>query len=98
MGLQPKYGKPASTAANAVNSDVAIRFGLVGLLAYWSWGIIAPFLTIILWSAILTVALYPLFDRLARWLGHRWLAAVLITLLCLLIIRCSRDLARLRPH
>ena len=86
MGLQSKYGKPASTAASAVNSDVAIRFGLVGLLAYWSWGVIAPFLTIMLWSAILTVALYPLFDRLARWLGHRWLAAVLITLLCLLII------------
>ena len=86
MGLQSKNGKPGSTAASAVNSDVAIRFGLVGLLAYWSWGIIAPFLTIILWSAILTVALYPLFDRLARWLGHRWLAVVLITLLCLLII------------
>ena len=86
MGLQSKYGKPASTAASAVNSDVAIRFGLVGLLAYWSWGVIAPFLTIMLWSAILTVALYPLFDRLARRLGHRWLAAVLITLLCLLII------------
>ena len=86
MGLQPKDGNPTSTAASAEYFDVAIRLGLLGLLGYLSWGVIAPFLTILLWSAILTVALYPLFDRLARWLGHRWLAAVLITLLCLFII------------
>ena len=63
-----------------------IRLGLLGLLGYWSWGIIAPFLTIVLWSAILTVALYPLFDRLAGWLGRRRLAAALVTLLCLLVV------------
>ena len=90
-------GNPHLQRLTPVNSDVAIRFGLVGLLAYWSWGIIAPFLTIILWSAILTVALYPLFDRLTRWLGHRWLSAVLITLLCLLII-VAPVTSRLRPH
>ena len=47
---------------------------------------LAPFLTIILWSGILTVALYPLFDWLARCLGSRRLAAVLVTLLCLMIV------------
>lgn len=42
--------------------DAAIRIGLLGLLLYWSLKVIGPFLTIALWSAILTVALYPLFD------------------------------------
>jgi predicted PurR-regulated permease PerM len=65
--------------------DLAIRLGLLGLLGYWSFTLIAPFLTIALWSSILTVALYPLFDRLARHFG-RWLAATSITLLCLLIV------------
>jgi predicted PurR-regulated permease PerM len=65
--------------------DLAIRLGLLGLLGYWSFTLIAPFLTIALWSSILTVALYPLFDRLARHSGRR-LAATLITLLCLLIV------------
>ena len=65
--------------------DTAIRIGLVGLLAYWSLKIIGPFLNIALWSAILTVALYGSFSRLAGWLlNRRRLAAVLITLLCLL--------------
>ena len=77
---------PGTAALTTEAVDVMIRLGLLGLLGYWSWGIIAPFLTIILWSAILTVALYPLFDRLAGWLGRRRLAAALVTLLCLLVV------------
>jgi predicted PurR-regulated permease PerM len=70
----------------APNVDAAIRIGLLGLLAYWSLKVIGPFLTVVLWSAILTVALYPLFNWLARQLGNRRLAATLITLLCLLMV------------
>jgi predicted PurR-regulated permease PerM len=66
--------------------DAAIRIGLLGLLLYWSLKVIGPFLTIALWSAILTVALYPLFDWLAARLGSRRLAATLTTLLCLVIV------------
>jgi predicted PurR-regulated permease PerM len=66
--------------------DAAIRIGLLGLLLYWSLKVIGPFLTIALWSAILTVALYPLFDWLAARLGSRRLAAMLTTLLCLVIV------------
>jgi len=65
--------------------DVAIRLGFIGLLGYWSFRVIAPFLTMGLWSAILVVALYPLFDRLALRLSPR-LAAALVTLLCLMIV------------
>jgi predicted PurR-regulated permease PerM len=66
--------------------DAVIRIGLLGLLLYWTWKVVGPFVTVALWSAILTVALYPLFDWLARRLGSRRLAATLITLLCLMIV------------
>ncbi len=66
--------------------ELAVRIGLLGLVGYWALTVIGPFLTIALWSVILTVALYPLFDWLARQLHSRRLAAALITLLCLMII------------
>src|SRR2546430_12680178 len=78
---------PAPPPLGAATIDLAIRLALLGLLAYSSLKLVGPFLTIVLWSAVLTVALYPLFDRLARWLGgRRRLAAVLLTLLCLKIV------------
>ena len=68
------------------NIDIAIRIGLLALIGYLSWKVIGPFLTVALWSAILAVALYPLFDWLVRQLGNRRLAATLITMLCLTIV------------
>jgi predicted PurR-regulated permease PerM len=65
--------------------DFAIRLGFVALLGYWTFRVIAPFLTIGLWSAILAVALYPVFDWLARWSSPR-AAAALVTVLCLTIV------------
>jgi predicted PurR-regulated permease PerM len=66
--------------------DVAIRVGLLALLAYWSLKVIGPFVTILLWSAILTVALYPVFNWLARLIGSKTLAAAMITVLSLMIV------------
>jgi predicted PurR-regulated permease PerM len=76
----------ASLLIGSLTIDTAIRIGLLGVLLYWSLKVIGPFLTIALWSAILTVALYPMFDWLAARLGSRRLAAMLITLLCLVIV------------
>ncbi len=57
-----------------------IRIVCIGLLAYWSLILITPFLTIIVWSIILTVALYPIFDWLsAKLYSQRALAAIVIT-------------------
>jgi predicted PurR-regulated permease PerM len=59
---------------------LVIRIVCLGLLGYWSFILIRPFLTIIVWSIIITVALYPIFDWLsAKLYGHRALAAVVIT-------------------
>src|SRR5688572_19587697 len=77
---------PASTPLGGTTADLAIRLGLLGLVGYWSFTVIAPFLTIVLWSAVLTVALYPLFDWFAGRLRRPRLAAVLITLLSLMIV------------
>ena len=77
---------PLRTRFSTSTIDLAIRLGFLCLVGYWSLRVIAPFLTILLWSAILTVALYPVFDWLARWFGRPGLAAALVTALCLIII------------
>lgn len=64
-----------------------VRLGVVVLFAYLSYTLVAPFILIVIWAAILTVALYPLYERLQALLGgHRRIAAFLITILCLGII------------
>jgi predicted PurR-regulated permease PerM len=78
--------QPGASRFTGATMDLAIRLGFLGLVGYWSFRVIAPFLAILLWSAILTVALYPLFDLLARWLGTPRLAAALVALLCLLVV------------
>src|SRR5262249_38702829 len=67
--------------------ELIIRLGALGLLLYWAFELIRPFMTIILWSAILTVALYPLFDWISALLGgRRRLAAARVTLLPLFVV------------
>jgi predicted PurR-regulated permease PerM len=64
-----------------------VRLGIVGLFAYWSLTLIAPFAIIAVWASILTVALFPAYARLRAMLGGRGrLAALLITLINLAII------------
>jgi predicted PurR-regulated permease PerM len=77
--------EPNGARLSATTIDLAIRLGFIGLLGYLSFRVIAPFLAIGLWSAILAVALYPLFDWLAARLNPR-LAAAVVVLLCLTIV------------
>ncbi len=67
--------------------DWAIKIGCLALLVYWSLLLIQPFLTIIVWSIILSVALYPIFRWVVSRLRlHRAVAAALITILSLAIV------------
>lgn len=68
-----------NAAASPSMIDIAIRVGLVALLAYASVRIVLPFAFLLLWSAILSVMLYPLHLRLASRIGNRG-SAVLIGL------------------
>ncbi len=65
----------------------AIRIVCLGLLAYWSLILVKPFLTIIVWSVIIAVAIYPAFDWLSgKFYGRRRLAAAAITVVGLVVI------------
>ena len=57
---------------------MAIHLGFISFLAYWTFILVSPFLPFIVWSVVLTVALYPAFIWLAAVLGgQRGLAATL---------------------
>src|SRR5271168_702269 len=76
-----------SEATTSSFIEVAIRLGALALLLYWSLILVQPFISVAIWSAVLTVALYPVFEWTSRQLGgRRRIAAALITLLSLLII------------
>ena len=80
---------PPSTEQAAAKDPVrlAIRLGLLACVIYWSYILILPFVPILLWSTILAVALYPMFDALSRLLGGRpAVSATLITILGLSIV------------
>ena len=72
---------------NATFVEVAIHLGLVAFLLYWSFTLVQPFAPIVVWSVVLTVALYPIFDELTKiFRGRRRLAAAVITLLGLAVV------------
>jgi predicted PurR-regulated permease PerM len=78
---------PKLSAANDELLLFAIRIVCLGFIGYWSLILIRPFLTIIVWSIIIAVALYPIFDWLSGKLyGHRALAAIAITIVSLLVM------------
>ena len=68
-------------------ADIDIRLALAALVVYWSFLLLRPFLAILIWAAILSVALYPIYIWVKRVLGGRsTVAAFLITLLALVVI------------
>jgi len=66
--------------------QIAIRLALLGFLVYWSIILLRPFIPILVWSVVLAVALYPVFDWLSSHLGGRpRIAAILTTLIVLAV-------------
>jgi len=67
--------------------QLAVRLGLLAFLTYWTFVLVRPFIPILAWSVVLTVALYPPYNWLSVHLGDRpKLAAVVITAVNLAII------------
>lgn len=67
--------------------DSAIRLGAIAVLVIWSFTIIQPFLTVVLWAVIITVSVYPAHRWLADKLGGRQgLAATIIAVAGLAVI------------
>lgn len=67
--------------------DLLIKLGLLLLLLIWCFQIVRPFISIVIWSLIIAVSLFPLYSSLAIRLGSRKkLASAILTLLMLSII------------
>ena len=68
-------------------TDLVIKLIIIGLFAYFSLALLAPFAVVTIWAVVLAVALYPAFAALRMRLGGRGgLAATLITLLGLIVV------------
>jgi predicted PurR-regulated permease PerM len=64
-----------------------LRIAALGLLIYACVILLLPFVSILVWSVVLAVALYPVFKWISVRLGGRpRLAAVLVTLLGLMVV------------
>jgi predicted PurR-regulated permease PerM len=82
-----QYERSGGNRLSKVLTEFAIQLTAVAILLYWALAFIAPFITVVIWSAVIAVALYPPFDWLATRLGNRRrLAAALITILSLLLV------------
>src|SRR5262245_38474969 len=67
--------------------DVLIRAGLIGALAVLCYQVFSPFLTLMAWSIILAVTMYPLHQWLARRIGGKpGLASIMLVIVCVLLI------------
>ena len=85
MNNMPEIAEDAVFQRRAM--EAAIRIGLVVLLVLWCFNIIKPFIMLVLWGAIIAVAVYPLFVKLTAALaGRRKSAATLMTLCALAIL------------
>ncbi len=56
--------------------EIAIRLGIIILILAWSLQILSPFISLIAWGAIIAVAVYSPFLKLAKKLGGRKKLAV----------------------
>ncbi len=81
------HGQTSGDRLVATWVDLIIRLGVLGILLYWAFLILQPFITIAIWSVVLTVALYPMYDWIvALFGGRRRLAAAVLTVLSLLVV------------
>ena len=64
-----------------------VRIGAVAVLLYWCFTIISPFVSVVVWGLILSVALYPAHVALSARLGGREkLSATILVLIGLIVI------------
>ena len=49
--------------------ELTIRLGVLGLLLFFSFLLVRPFISIAIWSVVLTVALYPVYSSIVDLLG-----------------------------
>ena len=90
MTIPPDLDATVDVLANKIEAratDMIVRLSLLGLFVFWALDLVAPFLPVVIWAVILSVALQPLHAWLAARLGgaQRW-AAVILTIAFLAVI------------
>jgi predicted PurR-regulated permease PerM len=87
MNPMPPPAADADPRGSSRLLDVLIRAGLIGALAVLCYQVLSPFLTLMAWSIILAVTMYPLHQWLARRIGGRQgLASTMLVLVGVLVI------------
>ena len=70
-----------------ISLDLLLKMGGLFLVVFLCYKIVQPFINILLWSLIIAIVLYPLFDFVNRHVrGMRKLAALLISLVSLSLL------------
>ena len=65
---------------------MGVQLLMLALLLDWSYHILFPFVTPIVWGAVLAVALYPVHRRLKRSLKGKGTLAAVIICICMLAL------------
>ena len=80
MTAIPKDDPSAEPQASSPLMDVIIRAGLIAALAVLCYQVFSPFLSLMAWSVILAVTIYPLHQKLARKIGGKqgWASTILV--------------------
>jgi predicted PurR-regulated permease PerM len=87
MNLIPQRDSEGDPRVSSGLLDVLIRAGLISALAVLCYRVFSPFLSLMAWSIILAVTMYPLHQWLARRVGGKqWLASTILVIIGLLLI------------
>jgi predicted PurR-regulated permease PerM len=87
MNPVPQPDSEAESRAPFRLLEVLIRAGLIGGLAVLCYQIFSPFLSLMVWSIILAVTMYPLHQWIARRVGRKqWLASTILIIIGFLLI------------
>ena len=75
--------------------EATVKIGAILIILVWCFRIIEPFVGIVVWGTIIAVAVYPLAQKLAVWIGGRYktAAAILTVLMLLLLVTPAIELA-----
>lgn len=87
MSLIPRSDPEAGPRSSSHLLEVLVRAALIGALAVLCYQVFAPFLSLMAWSTILAVTMYPLHRWLAsRVGGKQWLASAILVVIGFLLI------------
>lgn len=67
-------------------ADTVIRLAVLLFLIGWCFTILRPFVLILIWSAVIAIAIYPIYSIFLKLFKRKTLAAVVLTVLLLSIV------------